>query len=375
MDESIDRKHLTLDKNFQSDFLQVYYCWWWGLFGRFFRAAVFVLSIIFVWTASTNYFPEERKLNRTYLFPPRRSTMISCANRGVNRTTNWKEGTGPASPNFGTGDGSNQRTTFTWRLLLRTRTYWLVSPFEEVQKFLKSSPNNSITSARQTSAGATTRRWRRCPATAPPTPSWPTSSPSTGRRTCSSRWRGRKIHRIKRRKLAPPGPTRKPYFTCEATLSGSEIPKKAWCSTSKWIRVWSILGDPACHSLALNFGSPDYYFMILEPWIRQIGRIYPSDSKYLSKIIRPGNRSRYGQLNMVVFLLGRGGSIGHVLAEEDMGFGIGIIYFILPQRSMSYHQEHTINHYIPNYVVKSDFLPNHVVQGSNSNTTAWVQFL
>jgi hypothetical protein len=78
---------------------------------------------------------------------------------------------------------------------------------------------------------------------------------------------------------------------------------------------------------------------------------------------------------MVVFLLGRGGSIGHVLAEEDMGFGIGIIYFILPQRSMSYHQEHTINHYIPNYVVKSDFLPNHVVQGSNSNTTAWVQFL
>lgn len=39
---------------------------------------------------------------------------------------------------------------------------------------------------------------------------------------------------------------------------------------------------------------------------------------------------------------------------------------------MSYQAQQTINHYIPNYVVKSDYLPSRVVDGNQSQTNQLV---
>ena len=43
---------------------------------------------------------------------------------------------------------------------------------------------------------------------------------------------------------------------------------------------------------------------------------------------------------------------------------------------MSYqtYQGQTITHFIPNYVVKSDYLPTRVVDGNQVQTTQWVIF-
>jgi hypothetical protein len=44
---------------------------------------------------------------------------------------------------------------------------------------------------------------------------------------------------------------------------------------------------------------------------------------------------------------------------------------------MSYitNQGQTINHFIPHYVVKSDFLPTRVVEGNQGQTAQWVKFV
>jgi hypothetical protein len=44
---------------------------------------------------------------------------------------------------------------------------------------------------------------------------------------------------------------------------------------------------------------------------------------------------------------------------------------------MSYqtYQGQTINHFIPNYVVKSDYLPTRVVEGNQGQTAQWVKFV
>lgn len=40
---------------------------------------------------------------------------------------------------------------------------------------------------------------------------------------------------------------------------------------------------------------------------------------------------------------------------------------------MSYQGQNTIQSFIPNYVVKSDYLPNRVNEGSNAHTAELVQ--
>jgi hypothetical protein len=39
---------------------------------------------------------------------------------------------------------------------------------------------------------------------------------------------------------------------------------------------------------------------------------------------------------------------------------------------MSYQQHHTINEFIPNYTVKSDYLPTRVGDGNQAQTAEWV---
>jgi hypothetical protein len=40
----------------------------------------------------------------------------------------------------------------------------------------------------------------------------------------------------------------------------------------------------------------------------------------------------------------------------------------------TYHQGQSIQQFIPNYVVRSDFLPTRVVEGNQGQTAQWVNY-
>ena len=52
---------------------------------------------------------------------------------------------------------------------------------------------------------------------------------------------------------------------------------------------------------------------------------------------------------------------------------INIFYFTT--KIMSYQAQQTVNQFIPNYVVKSDYLPTRINDGDQSQTNQWVQTL